>query len=717
MRLIVIGSILLSTAMPSSAATLGRQGGAAVIGRPLDVRVEALTSPGEELAELCIRANVQFGEARLSSGTVRVSPQRSAPDAKASIRIQTTLPVNEPVVSLEVSVGCSAPFTRNYVLLADPAPSSATNNVSTSGVSRAVEETSAAIGGSASMRELPPLADVAGQSPASSPSVTPTNKSAAAEADSDTGRASPAVVSKREKPVATKSPPAQSARKSVVRKPEPVVQAPAPRLHLDPVDLNLGIERDPVLKLSLSMLSEPTSSEEERAAAGLLWKAINATPEDVLRDSQKLAVLEAESKGLREKEASDAAAIKAMQEQLDQTRYITWLAYLLGALLLLSLLGLWFFRRRREEPAVAQRGGAWWDAQKATAAGAAVASTASNAASLERRDPVGVDIDLDIEPESSFDDYESLHGHDSSVRAVLPSTHGQSEESSAGSAARSLATEELFDVQQQADFFVSLGESDKAIGVLKNHLLESQEPSALAYLDLFRLYHQQNRRQDYEELREIFNDRFNAGAPPFDEYSDNSVGLEGYETAFGRIQALWPQPRVLDVIEKSIFRDANDSDGEVFDLEAYRELLLLHAVAKEMIKRAELGDEERPDFEHTAIKPLKAAAGASAVAAASPSPSASGKGSSNTEPFDDIPLSSPRLGLDVDLDALDEMSAFEASLPEVPAEVQASAASGGEKLAGSVADEGNLIDFEVMDFMPPDDDEDQDEISKPKKKT
>ena len=709
MRLILIGSILLSTALPSSAATLGRQGGAAVIGRPLDVRVEALTSPGEELSELCIRANVQFGDAKLPSNAVRVSPQRSAPDAKASIRIQTTLPVNEPVVSLEVSAGCSAPFTRNYVLLADPAPSSVTTIGSTGGASRAVEETSAVVGESPSMRELPPLAKVAGQAPANSPDATPANEGAAAGTVGDAGQASPAVASKRERPAATKAAPAQSARKSVVRKPEPVAQAPAPRLHLDPVELSLGIERDPVLKLSLSMLSEPTSSEEERAAAGLLWKAINATPEDVLRDTQKLAVLEAESKGLREKEASDAAAIKAMQEQLDQTRYITWLAYLLGALLLLSLLGLWFFRRRQEEPAVAQRGGAWWDAQKATAAGATVSPKASNAASLERRDPVGVDIDLDIEPESSFDDYESLHGHDSSLRAVLPSTHGQSDESSAGSAARSLATEELFDIQQQADFFVSLGETEKAIGVLKNHLLESQEPSALAYLDLFRLYHQQNRRQDYEELREVFNDRFNAGAPPFDEYTDNSVGLEGYETAFGRIQALWPQPRVLDVIEKSIFRDANDADGEVFDLEAYRELLLLHAVAKEMIKRAELGEEERPDFEHTAIKPLKAAAGVSAIVATN----ASDKRSPNEAPLEDIPLASPRLGLDVDLDALDEMSAFEASLPEVPVEVQATAASGGDKPAGSVAEEGNLIDFEVMDFMPPDDNEDD----KSKKKT
>ena len=693
MRLILIGSILLSTVMPSSAVTLGRHGGAAVIGRPLDVRVEALTSPEEVLSELCIRAEVLFGDARLAPSAVRITPQRSAPDASASIRIQTTVPVNEPVVTFEVRAGCATPFVRRYVLLADPAPSSATS----------IPGTSAAIA-LANTRTLESSAEPSGGAQASSAS----NRSVQErdQGGSSTGRQSSGTKeASREATVgaartkastsSTKSGSGASARRSVVRKPEPVVQQPTPRLQLDPVDLSLGIERDPVLRLSLSLLSEPTTSEEERAAAGRLWKAINATPEEVLRDSQKLAVLEAESKGLRDKEAQDEAAIKAMQAELEQTRYIAWLAYLLGALLLVSLAGLWFFWRRKEVRSEPKRDAAWWDGAQKKRAGAMVASASATKPSA-RRDPVAVDIDLDLGPESSFEDYESLHGHDSSMRAVLPVEDSRTDEGHSVPGSRSVATEELFDVQQQADFFVSLGEIDKAIGVLKNHLMESQEPSALAYLDLFRLYHQQDRREDYEELRAVFNEKFNAGAPPFDEYSDKSVGLEGYETAFGRIQALWPQPRVLDVIEKSIFRDANDRDGEVFDLEAYRELLLLHAVAKEMIKRGDKAPgAEGPEFEHTAIKPLKAAAGGAAALASTD------KGP-NTEPFENMPLSSPRLGLDVDLDALAEASAFEASLPEVDGVVEATSAGAKGGYGSSVADEGNLIDFEVMDFMLPD---------------
>ena len=654
-----------------------------MIGRPLDVRVEALTGPEEVLSELCIRTDVRFGDDRLAPSAVRITPQRSAPDASASIRIQTTVPVNEPVVTLEVRAGCASPFVRRYVLLADPAPSSTTSapDPSAGSVLANTRALGAPGGGAAS--------DSADPSPAASSAGGAEPLTAAVSQPSG----AKAATSRRSNATAPKAGSNAPVRRSVVRKPEPVVQAPAPRLQLDPVDLSLGIERDPVLKLSLSLLSEPTTSEEERAAAGRLWKAINATPEEILRDSQKLAVLEAESKGLREKEAQDEAAIRAMQAQLEQTRYITWLAYLLGALLLVSLAGLWFFWRRKEVRTETKRETAWWNGSQKKASVAPVSSASAKAS--VRRDPVAVDIDLDMGAESSFDDYESLHGHDSSIRAVLPVEDSRTDAGNSVPGSRSVATEELFDVQQQADFFISLGEADKAIGVLKNHLVESHEPSALAYLDLFKLYHQQNRREDYEELRAAFNDQFNAGAPPFDEYSDKSVGLEGYETAFGRIQALWPQPKVLDVIEKSIFRDVNDKDGEVFDLEAYRELLLLHSVAKEMIKR---GDKDRgaegAEFEHTAIKPLKAAAGASTLA------NSAEKGPS-TEPFENMPLSSPRLGLDVDLDALAEASAFEASLPEVDGVVEATSTGSKKSSGNSVADEGNLIDFEVMDFMLP----------------
>lgn len=702
MRHIWVGCILLSTAVGGQAATLGRHSGAAVIGRPLDVRVQALLGPEEDLSALCVQADVFYGDSQVSPGSVRTVAQKAAPDAEASLRIQSSVPVDEPVVTVYLRAGCNAPFSRRYVLLADPVtePQSA--------APLTAPTTSAVAGGTAMPARALPSVNVGRlPSPGGSAAGVP-SASATATAGSGAGAtaASPAKPAKPgatalDKAKATDAKPSRPA--SVVRKP---VEPAMPRLELDPVDMNLTLDRDPVLKMSLSMLSEPTASEEERAAAARLWKAINASPEDILRDNQKLEVLEAEAKGLRDQEVRNKAAIEAMESQLEQSRYLTWLVYALGASLLAAVLALLYLWRKRGAASAGddKAARAWWaaaEAEKELASGMPMPNGKAGAKALD----LDLDLDLGQGPagSSSLDSLRSLHDSDldaDSAPALLNHDKRDFAASQIG-VSRSVATEELFDVQQQADFFISLGENEQAIQVLRNHLADSQEPSALAYLDLFKLYHKLGRRDEYNRLREDFNRLFNAGAPPFDQYSDESRGLETYESAFSRIQALWPQPKVLDVIERSIFREQGDAESEVFDLEAYRELLLLHAIAKDMIKRESAESRPPEDFQHTAIKPLKAA-GNKALASAVAASVVAGR---ETQPMDVIPHASPRLGLDVDLDELVEISAFEASLPEVPTPVEPTAKPAPAPGVSPDFDMGNLIDFEMLDFMPPDDDE------------
>jgi hypothetical protein len=673
-RQILVGSILLSTALGGSAATLGRHSGAVIIGRPLDIRVQAVAAPGEDLSALCLQADVFFGDNQLGPSSVRTTTQHNAPDAEASVRIQTTVPVNEPVVSVVVRAGCTSPFSRRYVLLADFLSEPAT-----------VQQASPASSGS---QDAP--------SPSPSP-VAGSTGSPRTSAGSAVGSGGPAAALTRSTAPASSST-SRPRPASVVRKPAEPARDAAPRLQLDPVDVSLAIERDPVLKLSLSMLSEPASNPQERAAAAQLWNALNASPEDILRDAQKLAVLEAESKGLREQEARNKAAMQDMEARLEQSRFMSWAAYALGALLLLALAALvWLWRRKAAVGVAGTTQKDWWTSGAAKAAKAPADKPGRKVAAKE------LDLDLDLDADSGLDELGPMRrgAGDSGAMPLSTSERREFRTSHIG-VSRSVATEELFDVQQQSDFFVSLGEFDQAIGVLKTHLHESQEPSALAYLDLFKLYHRLGRRDEYEKLREEFNHQFNASAPPFDQYSDSNRGLEAYETAFGRIQALWPQPKVLDVIEKSIFKDAADPESEVFDLEAYRELLLLHAIAKDVIQR----DSSTPssDFQHTAIRPLKAAGPKMAAVAA-----AAAASERLTEPMDEIPHASPRLGLDIDLDALHDASAFEASLPDVavPVEPTAKPTLSAGMPAAEAADMGNLIDFEVLDFMPPDEVDDE----------
>jgi hypothetical protein len=218
--------------------------------------------------------------------------------------------------------------------------------------------------------------------------------------------------------------------------------------------------------------------------------------------------------------------------------------------------------------------------------------------------------------------------------------------------ARTVKAEELFDVQQQADFFVSLGQHEQAVDVLRGHILDNAQTSPLVYMDLFNLYHRLDRREDYEALRKDFNQLFTGNIPIFELYTDISPGLEAYPVALTRIEALWPAPKVLEVIEESILRRPVAS-ADAFDLEAYRELLLLYAVAKELAQSdsskdrlatrfdlpATAADDHSapmPRFAATSIQPLSATAGTYATR--------------NREPM--VPPPSPRVGLDVDLNDL-----------------------------------------------------------------
>jgi hypothetical protein len=150
--------------------------------------------------------------------------------------------------------------------------------------------------------------------------------------------------------------------------------------------------------------------------------------------------------------------------------------------------------------------------------------------------------------------------------------------------ARSVNTEELFDVQQQSDFFSSLGQHDQAVAVLREHIAANPGTSALAYLDLLRIFHSLDRKEDFAHLAEEFERAFNADVPPFHKFADAGRGLEYYRSALGRIESQWPAPSTLALIEELIFRKPGVHDEGAFDLAAYQELLLLYAIAKEVIE-------------------------------------------------------------------------------------------------------------------------------------
>ena len=75
----------------------------------------------------------------------------------------------------------------------------------------------------------------------------------------------------------------------------------------------------------------------------------------------------------------------------------------------------------------------------------------------------------------------------------------------------------------------------------------------------------------------------NVIVPEFDAYRNETAGLESYADAIGRITALWPSRRVLDVIEEYIYLIPGAFAPQPFEMAAFHDLLTLHDLAKAVV--------------------------------------------------------------------------------------------------------------------------------------
>jgi hypothetical protein len=329
-------------------------------------------------------------------------------------------------------------------------------------------------------------------------------------------------------------------------------------------------------------------------------------------EGNKVQTLETELRQLRADMMRNQAALAESRHQLEQAesaRFGKVVVYGLAALFSLAVMGLLFLLYLRST-AQATRPAASSD--HSTFSPESGFSTGVTLAAASRS------ADLDVN-ESLFDGLRRASRYPA-VESIpsLPPRDRPRFSVSVPFVPRTVKVPELFDLQQQVEFFSSLGQQAKAIALLRKHLVDNVKTSALVYLDLLDLYHQTGNAEDYEDLRDDVNKVFNTRILPFDRYVATSAGGAAYAAILLRIQAAWPTRQVFKIIEEALFREPGDC-AEVLALEEYRELLLLYAVGREIIElesgSAGSGDTQWPDL---AMQPR----------------------------------SSPRLGLDIDLTQL-----------------------------------------------------------------
>ena len=567
---LILACAASATTPEAQAIGFGRVAGSVVLGQALDLPVPLRLDPGERIGPECVSAEVAAGESRFGRDQVRVKLEPSkaggATDSDWVARVTTQSAIVEPVIEVTLTVGCERRFSRRFTAFADP-PSSAP---SVAAVPPARAPATVPLVGADSQ--------VIAEAPATARQPRPAASAQArrhARAASDTAAPSRVRAAQR-----------RSAESSAVAR--PTAQAGS-RLVLEPSPPRLKLDLEDPFIVPPTRVAEAGSADSGASASG------EASATDAA-DAARMRALEKSVSELRQQGAAERERAAALQARLAEAerrgQAVPWLASVLALALLVA--GWMTLRLRRqqarseppqwgtpqgepvEEAAASfselQPPREWRTAESPAHSGFANLLSDARAplpAALSiARDTVPPPVAI---PEKAYERTTALAGP---TMMVL-------ESSGAAAGVREVSVEELLDLEQQADFFIALGQEDAAIDLLMSHLRSTGGLSPLPYTKLLEIYRRQGDRDAFERIRARFNRRFNAYAPDWEAGPMSGRALEEYPQAMQELQAHWPQPLdAMAVLEAMLFR--KNAAHELFDLPAYKDVLLMYAIARDL---------------------------------------------------------------------------------------------------------------------------------------
>ena len=590
-KLAIFGIATFCAAVSSPALTLGRARGGVLLGQALKLTVPIRAEAEEATSALCFEADVFYGDTRQDASRVTVSSDFSPTSQSGYVVITSDARVDEPVVTVYLRAGCQSKTTRRFVVLADPV--SETAPATPVQTAKVVRDQPRAISPTTSDGTLPTLD---GETPPKSRAKR--------------------TVTVRPEPVQTVAVAVQPVAKSTAKR--------GARLKLAPIDLT--VDRDPTLRSSDNLQWTETEDLQKRAEAILLWRSLNASPQDILGADTRRRAMEEDLKNLQTITAKNRQALQDLTMRLEQAesqRYFNPLVYGLLAMLLVCSAGgayIWLRMRRMGDAAAP-----WWGADgshdrvesedgSAGSAGPAGPSTRSAVAVppsiLTEQEPaqtsmdsgsnnvaIGLSkVDIDLHVDEPVADRSAMV---SVPQDVFPKVDPPIEMSRAAghvdfahsmnSSLRALNTQEMLDVRQQAEFFMTLGQHEEAIGMLKDSIASSADSNPLIYLDLLRVLHTLGRKIEYDQYRSDFNALFSGRVPTYTEFSVGGDGLEAYPEVCEKIAALWHSDEAVTYIESCLVHTPEGEAAPGFELEAFRDLLMLHGVAMRVASISESG--------------------------------------------------------------------------------------------------------------------------------
>lgn len=497
--------VVASAAVAAAGAGLTQGAPALVLGQPLNFSVQLRSDTGEPITPECIGAEVSVGDRRLPAAQVRAALESLGADG-ARVRVFTLQRIDEPVVSVQLTVGCQSRVTRRYMLMAEAASTAPMVNVP--------------------------------------------------------------------RPARADRPPPASARAT----------AAGPRLRLEAAE--------PVLS------AESAAVEQAIEVVAQAAEAIRAAMAAASAAEQRVRTLERSVQQARNEVNTQRELVLELQaEAVANEAASRWLwplqIALLGAAVLAAALA-WRLRKRPAAPAPMPE---WREASESSfdalahdpghgraattptpfvATDLVLPTPAPVAVSPAR--PVRDTVSMPLAGRAQPAPQASADAGFNDRTAPFPAGRGDAE-----GAPRDVSIEELIDLEQQAEFFVVLGQDASAVDLLMEHLRLTGGGSPLPYLKLMEIYHRLGDQAAYERTRGRFNDRFNAYAPAWAAGLQQGRGLEDYPGVVPRLCQVWVRPLdAMAELEALLFRK---SRGDLFELPAYREVLFLYALARDLFDR------------------------------------------------------------------------------------------------------------------------------------
>nr|WP_188568115.1 hypothetical protein [Undibacterium terreum] len=532
-----------------------------------------------DFAQSCIRAKLESAE---GSPIANIAISLSSGGSNRLVTLTTRQSVQEPAARMVVDVGCDAQIHREFMLLLDPP-----------------------LFASASSRAELQIAQP--------------------DSDNTVPVAPAAVPARRGKPVPRAATGAATgsdlASDELPPKSKPAKQAKAPASTAGSVSKTLKAPKDVLklsddtevipqqgLRLSDTLSERPTSNQQNMAELRLAQAELaallrgenpeKASDDQIKADQQKVQALQAESNQLKRQSQADKAELESLRENSFSRNWIVALAglLLLGLVALAVLVVL--LRRQAQKTAFA------WTEQNAEKASAEPKmsveeivnsvqasygpSTIAGGAPVASADAAADKAALALAANSGSGSLARNTGstaRTAPAKLNLPSLEDTNSSTFNFFAAKgnSMKVEEISDVTQEAEFWMSVNDPQRAIEILEPQAAIDVPDSPVPWLYLLDLYRVTKNKEKYDTLRDRFILIFNANIPDFETDPADSTArlLEDFEHLMGKICGLWNTNDILPFLQ-SLLIDDRDGKRMGFELPVYRDILLLIAIANEL---------------------------------------------------------------------------------------------------------------------------------------